>query len=165
MAPPRKQRDTMGLRPDEVAYTIKDKYFPDLEVRKTDNAWWVDRTKVDKVIYSFKNAGTIEQACVYAGITLRQYKYFVDVHPDFCTIHDACMELPNLMAKRNLVNALNDGDRRISQWWAERKMRKEFATRHEYGLGGVQTRSQVTEEEKNLIKQILKDNFDNDEED
>lgn len=157
MASPRKKRDKVQLLPDEIAYEIKDAYFPTLQVKKTANAWWGDIGKVSKLIEAYKNDATDRQAWVYAGISKDQYDYFVETHPLFYDIRDACKELPNLVAKRNLVNALNAGDKAISQWWAERKMRKEFATRQEFSgpEGGAIV---LTKEEQKLFDDIVDEN-------
>ena len=108
-------------------YTITDKYFPDFNVLNTANAWWIDRGKVERMIQAFKIVAIVEEACVYAGITLDQYKYFVEKHPEFSTIRDLCRELPTLQARQEVVKGLS-GDKEFALKYLERKRKKEFGT-------------------------------------
>jgi hypothetical protein len=67
----------------DVAYIIPHKNEDlTLHVRHTANAWWKDATKVYRLLDAFDNHGaSIFDACVEAGITRRQYKYFAEEHP------------------------------------------------------------------------------------
>lgn len=85
-------------RTKQPLYIVKDKYFPDFAVLKSDNAWWTDKGKIDRLISAFKMDATILEACAYAGITNDQYKYFNEIHPDFSTVKQLCSELPTLKA-------------------------------------------------------------------
>lgn len=71
----------------EVAYVIEDACFPfPLAIRQSDNAWWMDVTKVQRLIDAFKLGHLIKDARFYAGITERQWEYFNTVHPDFWAV-------------------------------------------------------------------------------
>lgn len=67
----------------KVAYVIPSRWDGmDLEVRLTANAWWKDPTKVVSLLDAFDNhQANIDQACYAAGISIRQYKYFAQLHP------------------------------------------------------------------------------------
>ena len=105
-------------------YTIKDKCFPDFEVLNTANAWWLDRVKVGDLISAFKIDATIEEACVYSGISLDQYKYFLKRHKEFSTIRDNCKNLPTLKARQSVVKGLDQTS--VAFEYLKRKRRKEF---------------------------------------
>ncbi len=117
-----------------IIYTIEDKYFEDFHVQKSANAWWIDRSKVERLIAAFKMDCIIEEAIVYAGISMAQWKYFVDVHPEFYAVKDACSQLPTLTARNEVVKGIV-GDKEFALKYLERKRRKEFASRKEMLLG------------------------------
>lgn len=109
-----------------VAYVIEDKYFSAFEVQKSDNAWWMDETKVKDLIKGFKNGLLIKEACFHIGITKRQYQYFVEVHPEFCDIREMCVAMNNIVARSNITKRLNEGHWEATKFWLERKIRDEF---------------------------------------
>lgn len=113
------------LRRGQIAYVIKDKLFGKFSVKKSANAWYLNRGKVERLIEAFKYGVTIELACVSIGISVDQYKYFKELHPEFSTIMEACRQLPKLRAVKTIVDALGT-DVATARWYAERKMPEEF---------------------------------------
>lgn len=104
--------------PREVAYVIKDIYFPDFDVVMATNAWWMNRARVEKLIDGFKSGLNVSSACVYAGITRDQYKYFCKLNPDFMLVKSQCEEVPNI----RWFATLNKGDSEATaRWWIERR--------------------------------------------
>jgi len=67
----------------KIAYVIPSDWDGmTLEVHFTANAWWKDPTIVIRLLDAFdKHKANIEQACDYAGISIKQYKYFAKLHP------------------------------------------------------------------------------------
>lgn len=112
------------IKSEDVAYVIEDKHLPPITVRKTHNAWWSDKRKVEKLIEAFKYGATIKEACAYAVIEVYQYKYFVELHPEFSTIKDACLLRLNLIARKTIVGNLEKPEG--AYFWAQTKMRDEF---------------------------------------
>jgi len=110
---------------EPIAYTIKDKYFVDLDIMNSDNAWWLDSGKVDRLIAAFKFDATIEEACVYSGISMHQYKYFTEQHPEFSAVRNACRELPSLRARQAVVNKLGESFGNAMDY-LKRKKKAEF---------------------------------------
>lgn len=130
----KKKKDRAIVEPspiadDSIAYAIDDANFGRLEVQKSSNAWWIDRTKVERLIATFKLDATILEACFSAGITERQYKYFVEIHPDFCTIKDLLSQCPILKARETLVNSLSNPQYALA--YLDRKRKEEFSTKTE----------------------------------
>lgn len=72
--------DTKNL---EIAYLIPhDLEELTLRVRHSANAWWKDTSKVFRLLLALEDHGLkVDDACDFAGITKRQYKYFVRLHP------------------------------------------------------------------------------------
>lgn len=53
-----------------------------LEIKPTANAWWKSQIKVSRLLTSFRVGSRIPEACIEAGISRRQYKYFAHLHPE-----------------------------------------------------------------------------------
>ncbi len=117
-------------RTKQAQYTITDKYFPDFNVLKSDNAWWLDKGKIERLISAFKMDAAIMEACAYAGITYEQYKYFNEIHPDFSTVKQLCNELPTLQARQEVVKGIAN-DKEFALKYLERKKKNEFSLRTE----------------------------------
>lgn len=110
---------------DDTIYTITDTNFEDLPVRNTANGWWLSRTKVESLINAFKMDCTIEEACSLAGISNRQYKHFLEVHPNFCDVVAACRLIPTYTARMEVVTGIA-GDKEFALKYLERKKKDEF---------------------------------------
>jgi len=86
---------------------------------------------------------TDEEACLYAGIgKTALYEYQKD-HPEFTERKETLRLTPNLMAKKQLVEAIK-GSTGQSRWWAAHKMGKEFALNSKIELGGRIETADVT---------------------
>ena len=112
---------------DQYAYTIRDRAFGILKVENSANAWYRDRGKLIRLITAFKYDATIKEACFSAGISADQYKYFVEKHPEFSTIIEACRQMPILRARKNIVDSL-ETDSKVAMWYLARKRPEEFST-------------------------------------
>jgi hypothetical protein len=85
---------------------LKDKQVGNLKLKYTDNAWWADIRKVEKLVDALKIQCTIEEAIVYAGISRHQYYYFLEHHPDFSYIKEACEKILVLKARQNVASKI-----------------------------------------------------------
>lgn len=115
---PKVRGTVMVVSGREVAYTIKDRYFPDFNVYKSANAWWMDSTKLNDLIEAFKAGHTIKDSLVYAKVSQRQYQYFNELHPDFCHVKEACEGYQNF-GFMNTINA-NKDDPNMARWFMEK---------------------------------------------
>ena len=107
-----------------ILYTIEDKIFGKLEVLNSANAWWIDRRKVEDLIQAAKIDASLEESRAYAGISKGEYDYFIQKHPYFSEIKEACNQIPNLKARQTIVKALDDPNHAFK--YLEKKRRKEF---------------------------------------
>lgn len=123
----RKGEERMTGKKEPYAYTIKDKTFGELKVLNSANAWWLEQTKVQHLIDAYKIDANDEEACSYAGISLRQLKYFNELHPDFCTIKQACYQVLGLTAKQALARKVTENP----EWYLTRKRKDEYSPRIE----------------------------------
>jgi len=110
---------------NEIAYSIEDPAFGVLNVRKTANAWWGERIKVEELILSFKFGCSLEESFIMAGISRGQYNEFMEIHPDFSEAKANLLKTPTLQARKTLVSHLNDPQYALA--YLERKEKKEFS--------------------------------------
>lgn len=103
----------------DLAYVIKDKYFEPLHVRKTANAWWKDRTKVEEFIKSLKNGHSIEVSCIYVGISNMQYRYFNKIHPEFREVKIACRAINFLRAQETVTADMDNIE--TAKWFLSKR--------------------------------------------
>lgn len=106
----------------EVAYVMKDPVFGKFEVGKSDNAWWMERAKLELLVNAFKSGHIIKSAIIYAGISKDQWQYFIENHPDFYRVKEACEEVQMFKAM-NTINA-NLEDIPTARWFMDRRHSK-----------------------------------------
>ena len=128
---PKKKRELK--KKDPYAYTITDKAFGEFKVVNSDNAWWMERTKLEAFINAFKYGANVKQAMVAIGISERQYGYFLNKHPDFCMLREACGKIPDLKALQTMVGGLGN-DLTTARWYLERKMPEEYGQKNNIGI-------------------------------
>lgn len=104
----------------EVAYVIKDAYFPDFNVLKSDNGWWMDVRRTNKLIEGLKSGITIKVACSYAGISRNQYYYFIEAHPHFSDVLDGLKDI-QMIGFMNTINEQGKDDLQTARWYMDRR--------------------------------------------
>lgn len=115
---------------DLIAFIIEDKYFGELRVKKSANAWWMNRGKVEALIQGFKLDCMVKESLVLAGITEDQYKYFKERHPEFSTVLEALRSITITQARISLVRDMQK-DGHLALKYLERKLPEEFKERKE----------------------------------
>lgn len=112
-----------------IAYTISLR-GKDLKVLYSANAWWMDRTKIPMLIAAFGINATILEACAYAEITLKQYKYFTSLHPEFNEIKELYKAKLTLAARKAIADGIEHevGNKKVklAQWYLSKKLPDEF---------------------------------------
>lgn len=79
----------------------------------------------------FLNGASDKEACAFVGIATATLYDYCQANPEFAERKEALKEMPKYRARINIVTALNDGDKQVSLWYAERKIKEEFAQRTE----------------------------------
>lgn len=139
-----------------IAYVVKDKNLGDIEIRNSANAWWLDRTKVDNLIQAFKIDATLEEAWFNAGISKRQWEYFIEVHPDFCGAKELSKKRPGLAAKRTLYNDLNtDGNGELALKYLAVKQSEEYGRKDKIDIGLSEELRKREEENKGWLDKLI----------
>lgn len=92
-----------------VAYYFKDSVAPEpFPILASANAWWMDGEgiKLYKVMSGVREHFYVKDALHLAGITMMQWKYFNNVHPDFYPLVELFQESYKYLAHTNVSAAL-----------------------------------------------------------
>lgn len=130
------------------AYLLKDKTFGELKVLSSANAWYTDKGKLERLIMAFKYDATIKEACLLAGISIDQYKYFLELHPEFSPIIEACRQVPVLIARKTIVDNLHK-DPATARWYLQKKAPGEFGSKVEERYAIEDMREKIVREREN----------------
>jgi hypothetical protein len=121
--PRNKKRGELQL----FAYTLKDRAFGEFHVKNSANAWWLDSLKVEKLFDAYKFECTDIQACVYAGISEENLRYFRENHEDFSRVKAACKQVLSLKARQTFGKWVENGDREATMTTLRKNHKQEFA--------------------------------------
>lgn len=110
---------------------------------------------VRKLEDAFCYDSTVEEACLYAGISRQTYYEFIKEYPAFADRVEHLRQAPLLVIRRKLVaTAQHDAD--LGLKYVERKRKMEFSTRSEVAHSGeVINRHHVDPEQAALIKAAM----------
>jgi hypothetical protein len=98
---------------------------------------------------------SVEEACLYAGISRNTYYEFVKKYPAFQDRIEALRNAPYLVCRKTLIAAA-EHDADLALKILERKRREEFSTRTEVmQTGEVSNKHYVDPEQIALIKQAM----------
>lgn len=151
----KKEKERGVLDKRGIAYVIKDIYFPDFEVKKSANAWWIDMRKVERLIEAYKIQCTDEEASAYAGISIAQLRYFRENHDDFYQVKEACLSINFMKARQSISNNLSNPEFALK--FMERKKKEEFGLRKELiGVNGGPIETLDYEEKLRLAREQIK---------
>lgn len=153
--PGMKKGGAKRVQENPIAYVIQDKVFGELKIKNSANAWFLERAKVELLIAACKFDASVEECCAYAGISIDQYKYFMEKHPDFSTVKALCNKLPDLKARKTIVDDLDDPE--TAKWYLPRKRKGEFGERKEVtGPDGEPLFGKMTPDEKKEVDEAIK---------
>lgn len=94
--------------------------------------------KLAKLQEAFLNSATDEEACLVAGISTSSLYDYQNEHPEFLEEKKLLKQDTNYKSRTNIVKAIREGNLQQSNWWIERKKKREFSLRHELtGEDGV----------------------------
>ena len=97
----------MTAKKQKIAYMIPQRVAEhNLEVIHSANAWWMDQVKVSQLVAAFSIDMTIREACIHAGITERQYKYFAEIHPVINEIRKDCRAWLRFRARKTMIDGM-----------------------------------------------------------
>lgn len=105
-----------------------------------------------KLENAFSLGHSDEEACLIAEIDPRTLYRYCQKNKSFASKKELLKNSPKIVARRNVVKKLNDGDLETSKWYLERKAKDEFSNRQEV--------KDVTEEDNEAVK-LLREIIDN----
>lgn len=100
---------------------------------------------LQKLEAAFLQGMTNREACFLANISESLFYAVCKASPNLKERFEQLSENVKILAKRNLVEAINKGDVENSKWYLERKNKDEFSTRNE--LTGANGKDLVPDEE------------------
>lgn len=84
---------------------------------------------IGKLEEAFSMGATDLEACFHADISGDVLYDYQKKHPEFTERKKALKEKLVLKARKNVQDALEEGDKDISKWYLERKKKDEFSTK------------------------------------
>lgn len=84
-----------------------------------------------KLEEAFLNGATDKEAIFQANISSSTFYKYCEENPEFLERKEALKDQVKYRARRNIVKAIEEGDKTLSQWYLERKVKGEFAQRTE----------------------------------
>ncbi len=99
---------------------------------------------IAKLEEAFLNGGSDKEACFIAQIGMTTLYDFCKDNPAFAERKESLKDMVKYQARMNIAKAINTGDKTLSQWYLERKVKDEFSNKTETDitsggkpLGGV----------------------------
>lgn len=89
---------------------------------------------VGKLEYAFSKGCSDVEACLYANIHKSTLYEYCQKHPEFTDRKEELKHTPLLKARLNIEQAIVDGDKDMSRWYAERKAKHEFSLKTEQDI-------------------------------
>ena len=101
---------------------------------KHSNAWRpteVTEEIINQLKTAFSYSFTDEEASLYCWISPRTLYNYCSKNPDFAELKEQLKKKPNIKAKMNWIEKMNNKDYQASKEWLERKAKDEFSTKQE----------------------------------
>ena len=129
---------------ETIAYSVSYPYSKTrmFNVLVSANAWWMDRASFHRLVAAFSCDCTIPEACSYAEITVKQYKYFAEKHPEFNDYKNALGVAIMIKARMTIIKNL-DKDTRLAFKFLERTIPEEFGTAEQKRKARIKLEAQI----------------------
>lgn len=115
----------------------------------------IDKTVLSKLEEAFLIGATDKEACLVANISMATLYRYCEENPEFRDRKEELKDTPKYAARKNVIKALGEGDKNMSQWYLERKAKEEFSQRTEStGKDGKDLIPETTDEIKKIAEQI-----------
>ncbi len=87
---------------------------------------------IRKLEEAFIIGASDKEACFVANISMSTLYDYCKANPDFSERKEDLKDRPKYLARKNIADAIITGDKTLSQWYLERKVKSEFAQRNEH---------------------------------
>lgn len=105
-----------------------------------------------KLQAAFAYGFTVEQACIYAEISIDSFYRWTEKNKKFSEDMTKAREKPTMKAKQVVIDSIQNGDTTDAKWWLERKSRSEFGKQNTPSV--VMNFNQVAKEERDEFRVI-----------
>jgi len=98
------------------------------------NAWRptvMTEETVNKLLTAFAYSFSDQEACLYAWISKQTLYDYCKRFPEFSDQKEELKKKPNIKAKMNWIEKINNKDYQASKEWLERKSKDEFSLKQE----------------------------------
>ncbi len=92
----------------------------------------MDEATLHKLETAFLNGATDKEAIFQAAISSSTFYDYCKENPEFAERKEQLKDQVKYRARQNIVKAIEEGDKSLSQWYLERKVKNEFAQRTEH---------------------------------
>jgi hypothetical protein len=154
----RKTQNTSQI-PALIARVLKDRAYRFKEEkpssRRTGRPSAITQAVVLKLELAFAFDSTVEEACVFGGISRNTFYEFTKAHPDFQDRITELRNAPILMARMCVLRAA-EHDADLALKYLERKLPMEFSTRaHLHVTSDYSDRHSISPEQEALIRKAM----------
>jgi len=110
---------------------------------------------IAKLEEAFLNGASDKEAIFQANIGSSTFYEYCKENPNFAERKEDLKDQVKYRARKNIVQAIEGGDKTLSQWYLERKVKEEFSPRVEQtGKEGGAIQVESTDEIKKLTDQL-----------
>ncbi len=106
----------------------------------------ITKRVVQQLEKSFQAGLNISEACVANNVARSTFYDYLKFDPDFSDRINILKTKPQIKAKYNIANAINEGDISTSKWYLE-KTSDEFASKNKHEISGSVEHIQIKQEE------------------
>jgi hypothetical protein len=85
----------------------------------------IDEATIAKLESAFGYGATDQEACAFAGIDTATLYRYQEKNPKFCERKELLKQMPNLQARKTVVEDLKENPE-TGKWWLERRLPGEF---------------------------------------
>jgi hypothetical protein len=107
----------------------------------------VTKAKLQKLEIAFGYGATDQEACAFAEISLSTLYNYQNENPDFLERKEGLKQMPNLQARKTVVEDLKDNPE-TGKWWLERRLPGEFGKAAGTTNVAVQVNNVINEKKK-----------------
>ena len=89
---------------------------------------------IEKLEEAFSIGATDKEACFLAKISMATLYNYCQDKKEFLERKEALKDMVKYQARKNVAEAIQEGDKPLSQWYLERKAKDEFSQKTEQDL-------------------------------
>lgn len=124
-----------------LAETVKTNIDAFISVYNLHEKTTITKEQVALLWHAFLHDHEEAVACLYANVTLAQYREFLKLNPAFKEKFEFSKDLSAAQAQENVIRTVEEGDVDVSMWYLERKKSDKYSkktvTEHQHTLSSA----------------------------